>query len=574
MLFRSLGNKLSRDGGDESEDKSVNSNSNNNGIPCVIQLYSNQHIDFQSITQKQQQPLSQRKNRHHAHTTHFPYAALTYQAIHDNNTPNPTLGIWDLRYHLEDAAISQKKIELTKLLLQKVALKQQQQSASTVDVSSNGTRSGAEISAAGAAPVVNASAETSTTPAPITILLTVDLSEPKTVYSTMKSTLQVLVDYFTNSSQSSYSKGGCCTTSIASLIKATQEFGVAPKKRIESQTQTQTELNTNADTMMISLVVAGILPSTKQHPNDTNTVSYVDKQAQNLVFYHLHQFAKTTNCALVLTTLDDLKQDEDAAGGVTENDVATPSDANSNQANVVHVGIHGEEFQSLVQYLHSSALGQDWPTTTNTTTDDNNETKDNNDNQESSSVSSTTIPPANAIYTVQFHPPNSHDEEVISGVMLRNANCEGYWDASNDSLEQALPNNSSPPVPDLKTSNSQTSLNHASKKDDVGSASSNDLGLQDENAWLGNLATKLAKATGMESSSSSSNLDNKAAAVGNSNTSNGFSGNSTAEEKKSKDPKSGKKEKKKKSSSSASGSANAESKDVSSFFENLMKPKK
>ena len=38
-----------------------------------------------------------------------------------------------------------------------------------------------------------------------------------------------------------------------------------------------------------------------------------------------------------------------------------------------------------------------------------------------------------------IHVPGSHDAELIHGAYLRNASCEGRWDASKDDLNVALP---------------------------------------------------------------------------------------------------------------------------------------
>jgi hypothetical protein len=39
---------------------------------------------------------------------------------------------------------------------------------------------------------------------------------------------------------------------------------------------------------------------------------------------------------------------------------------------------------------------------------------------------------------VAVHLPGGHDAELIRGAMLRNASCEGAWDASKDDLSTAL----------------------------------------------------------------------------------------------------------------------------------------
>lgn len=461
MLFSSLGKKKAS--GDSEEE---NSSSQNTGIfPCAIQLYSNKYLDFQKQA-------DDKNNRNHKTTTKFPYASLTYQAVTDATTvsSNPSFGVWDLRYN------QNRGVELTSLLLQKVALR-------STDTAENDS------------------------PMPISILLTVDLSEPKKVYASMKATLDILVQFFASIDDSKekgdasiipYFQGGCCTTSIHSLAKATNEFGIAPGKL-----DSIPPLGSSYPELQISFIIAGILPSSSADA-PAPTQSYVEKQAQNFVFYHLHQFAKTTNCALVFTTLDDAN---DAEEKKTEN---APSQGNASNDN--SSGGFGNEMNALIKYLNISTTGQNIPA----------QSSPDNDTGVSS----------------QFHLPNSHDEEVISGVMLRNASCEGHWDAAKDSLDKGLPDKDATPSPQKKG------------KGDP------DL-LEDEDSWLGALASKMPKVT----STNSDKTQSKDPSSKKDRSANGSSNDVT---------KSAKKSKKKKP---ADGGA-AESKDVSSFFENLMKPKK
>jgi len=462
MLFKSLGKKK---GPGEAEEDTSSSSQSTGTFPCAIQLYSNKHLDFQ----KQD---NNKSNRNQKATANFPYASLTYQAVTDTNTvsTNPSFGVWDLRCN------PNKGVALTSLLLQKVALK-----------STNNAEND--------------------TPMPISILLTVDLSEPKKVYASMKSTLDILVQFFTSINDgkeegddsiiSSFEEG-CCTTSIHSLAKAINEFGIAPEKL-----DSVPPLESNYPEMQISFIIAGILPSSSPDA-PAPTQSYVEKQAQNLVFYHLHRFAKTSNCALVFTTLNDVDEAEEKKTEVvtTEGD----SNADNSGSNV------GNEIHALIKYLNISTSGQSIP-------------------EQSSSENETHM-------SSQFHLPNSHDEEVIAGVMLRNASCEGHWDAAKDSMEKALPNS------DIKST---------PKKKDKGNS---DL-LEDEDAWLDTLASKMPKVSSAGSEKTPAKESKKDRAANGSSNEGGKSSRKTKEKKK-----------------KAADSAAADSKDVSSFFENLMNSKK
>ena len=508
MLFKSLDKKIST--GDNGEETS-SSPSYTGVFPCAIQLYANKHIDFQKS-----------KNGHNSkqRDSSYPYACLTYQAVFDStmSSNNPTLGVWNLDYNPNNGK------ELTSSLLRKVALKRITKKAS-------GDNSKA---------------------LPITILLTLDLSTPKTVYSTMKSLLDLLVDFFstlnlnnnenqndeatstsTSTSTSTFTpfasfQGGCCTTSLSSLATATHQFGAAPETRPPKPQSSYPDI-------FISLVVAGILPSTSTDNPDAPIApvqSYGDKQAQNLIFYHLHQFAKTANCALLFTTTDDQN-----GNVVDEVNPETNSNANTNSV---------DNMNALIKYLHSSSIGQEYK-----------KALLSNDTEGNENIGEATIMSSDYASPSEFHLPNTHDEEVISGAMLRNANYEGYWDASKDSLEKALPNDTT----DMKSIGTQSisSNNPKSKKDSM-----DDI-MQDEEAWLGSLAEKLSKVTGL------SNPVAKEGPNTNANNGNGKVGSVldvVASSGKSKSRKS-KGEKKNKAALK-----DTESKDVSSFFENLMNSKK
>ena len=137
----------------------------------------------------------------------------------------------------------------------------------------------------------------------------------------------------------------------------------------------------------IALIVAAVVPP----PSDVARSAqdeYVERQSRSLVLYHLSKFALETDCTLCFVSAGDGSNSE--AG-------APPS---------MSVG-------DLGRLVRRVALG---------------------------------LPPAgdhDGDAAAGLHPPGTHDGEVVRGALLRNASCEGRWDASSDDLAAALP----PPDP-------------------------------------------------------------------------------------------------------------------------------
>jgi hypothetical protein len=145
-------------------------------------------------------------------------------------------------------------------------------------------------------------------------------------------------------------------------------------------------------------------------------------------------------------------------------------------------------------------------------------------------------PPA-ATANPSVYPPGSHDAELIYGAMLRNASCEGKWDAAKDDLNMALPPHSSP-------SNSIATNSEKNEESKGG-----------DEEWL----SKLASSVGISVDTVSANTSNAASASG------------AAEALTPIERKKELMKKKKSSKNVAASSASNSDKDPSDFFANLLK---
>lgn len=99
--------------------------------------------------------------------------------------------------------------------------------------------------------------------------------------------------------------------------------------------------------------------------------------------------------------------------------------------------------------------------------------------------------------TPSIFAPGTHDAELINGVYLRNASCDGWWDAVTDDLIVALPPRSS------------SSVRSAS---DLGVEGTKNTGNGDEE-WLSELAHSMGISSDTVSSSSSADVPSTTSGV-------------------------------------------------------------
>ena len=134
--------------------------------------------------------------------------------------------------------------------------------------------------------------------------------------------------------------------------------------------------------------------------------TYQEEQALALVMYHLYKFALNTNCVLAFvrnpeSNVDSTKADDDAS--------------------VMDLNM----FKELVHQLSSGESPRSVSTS----------------GAESKNVEevSSELDSPSSISSPSLIRPGSIDSDLVENTMLKNASCDGQWDASKDSLDVALP---------------------------------------------------------------------------------------------------------------------------------------
>ena len=212
-----------------------------------------------------------------------------------------------------------------------------------------------------------------------TVVMTVHLDELNTVQPTLERMKNVLVHSYGDDKIT-----GKGTTSIKILQSCT--FGKCEIKQ---------EMNPSKSGG-IALILAVIVPSSRTDRNAST--EYQMRQQQSFVVYHLHKFALETNCTLCFVREGENVEENMSTMTIEE------------LASVIRRVAMG--FAPVDEVAFNSVIEEE--------------------QTEASDTLATTVNPA-------IYPAGSHDAELISGAMQRNASCEGLWDASNDDLIVALP---------------------------------------------------------------------------------------------------------------------------------------
>jgi len=218
-------------------------------------------------------------------------------------------------------------------------------------------------------------------------IFTLDLSEPASVAPRLKSMQNSLVKRLENSKKIG-DVHESNTTSYESLKNF--EFGKAPSEGSVEKT--------HEGGKKIALLLACILPPAPP-------TNFKEKQVQALVNYHLFRFACAVKCSVGFIKPDGTS---DAKAAV---DIAT-----------------------LRDYVFRIARGLPPAVESESTVINETENKEGGEAKVESESLDVVAEEDGALLS-----PDSFDSTIIESAMLRNASCEGIWDANKDSLMKALP---------------------------------------------------------------------------------------------------------------------------------------
>ena len=168
-------------------------------------------------------------------------------------------------------------------------------------------------------------------------------------------------------------------------------------------------VKSNGGNQYISLVLA-VQPSTKVRS------SYQEEQALALIMYHLYRFSLCVNCVIAFVNKE---RPSETSNGESNTEGSTVE----NSASTMNVSL----FQEVIHELSSGVSPHELSILK----------KNSIVEEEGTSSDSPTSS------TLSLISPGTIDSTLVTNTMLKNANCEGQWDATTDSLDKALPVNKS-----------------------------------------------------------------------------------------------------------------------------------
>jgi len=455
-MFKALNNSE----GDAAEGQSSSSSSS---PPEAIQLHTNRIIDFLHGTTVQLQnstgignSTSGPEDNNNNSTTNGGggkqqsryYSALSYQAVqtqqddtlisnNKNSTTSssnehlrPDLGIWDCRINNNNEMASA-------MLLKRVVLDKSIPSSSDNNLSGgndNGENSVDE----------NKHKLSSAPP----IVLTVDISNPNEVQTIIEQMRSVVLTTYDDNDNSKNSTAAAipnksCTTTIKALQKCT--FG---STKIQEEVTVKGSSTSNEE--RIALILAVIIPNSSTVSSKSTSSAadeYKERQAQALLLYHLHKFSLEVNCTLCFVSDKKGSTSGGDGGEEKEANVVGDTDVLLGRSTTMSIEELGKVIRRVAMGL--SPVEEDNNVIDQPMIEEEKGETAGEDKEDEEAASSSQRPPS-------IHVPGSHDAELIHGAYLRNASCEGRWDASKDDLNVALPPQSSTNVKADETKENST----------------------------------------------------------------------------------------------------------------------
>ena len=434
-----------------------------------------------------------------------------------------------------------------------------------------------------------------------TFLLTLDLDSHNSesglgsIQPIVKSMLQNIILYcrsIANSSNSSNMGSGTGTgtgTGSGTHLKTLEStiFGKAPlsEENDAKGLYTLAENTTSAPTsstekeiraaanvnVQVNIVICGIMAA-KQ---DEGT-SYREKQAVNLISYHLQKFASEINCTLCFMRDHDSigDDDDDGENGNNNDDKDNINKGARNQGGGGDTekergemkvdafrpkGLSLVEFSKALRRLCVADFEQEGGDDDDDDEDedgdvggDNGDVGQGQNEGEGADDSLSGQHQQHQHQQPSIYAPFDYDVDLINSVLLRGAGCPGVWNANTDSLWVALPPTSAPGSSNMESNAAATATN-----------ASDALAVSDgDQEWLGKLAESVSAYVGNSGGSGSDGKSIRSSMDQTTRTTRTSANNTVATKKKvvRKKP-------------SATGDKKEDSKDVHDFFAELLNNK-
>ena len=255
--------------------------------------------------------------------------------------------------------------------------------------------------------------------------------------------------------------------------------------------------------VQVNIVICGIMAA-KQ---DEGT--YREKQAVNLISYHLQKFASEINCTLCFmrdhtNNTSDCDDDDDNGNGTNDSDEKEDGGSEKEKRGEMKVDAFRPEGLSLVEF--AKALRRLCVADFEQEGGDDGDAEDGDNEDEGQGQGQNEGEGADDSLSGQQHQhqhqqpsiyaPFDYDVDLINSVLLRGAGCPGVWNANTDSLWVALPPTSA------SGSKSNMESNAAAASDALA-------GSDGDQEWLGKLADSVSAYVGNSVSVSGSGSDGK-----------------------------------------------------------------
>jgi len=426
-------------------DKAVGSSSGSSSSSCsppeAIQLHGNKFINFLSAN-----TVDLDDNNDASDSRHF--SALSYQAVQTQRDDvaaattgsigrqnlRPDLGIWDCRIQSSAAAADNAAMLLQRVVINKKGNNSNSKQADAKDE---------EKKEADAAYDENTDDATELPP---TVVLTVDTTNPNSVQPSLEQMRNVLLSMMAGSetSNTTISRESIKMTTSMKVLQSSP-FGVAKiTEAVGSLLQDSSS--------RVAIIIAAIVASSPPNDGKSAADEFKQRQAKSLVLYHLHKFALECSCTLCFVRDD---HGDELAERIQKLNIGDGNEGGKDESdgNNIQSALSIDELGKVIRRV---AMGLS-PVEEDVTAEGESKT----DDATSSVISS-------------IHAPGSHDAELIHGAYLRNASCEGQWDASKDDLIVALP----PPT----TARNNSQEKEASKESTCGGG---------DEEWLSKLAASV-----------------------------------------------------------------------------------